>query len=150
LRYSGANAPCSYRGRRVHPLTGQDRVELDPLEMLARLCQHIPPPGFHTTRLYEAYSNRTRAVRDRLPAEGKDRQPEDPDAQARALSPSLREHRRHWARLIANVFEVDPLRCPCGATMRIVAVLLDPTVIRKILEHLARPEPRAHAPPSAG
>jgi len=32
-------------------LDRSDRVELDPLEMLARLCQHIPPPRFHTTRL---------------------------------------------------------------------------------------------------
>jgi len=52
--------------------------------------------------------------------------------------------------LIAKVFEVDPLLCPCGATMRIVAVILEPPAIRKILDHLARPEPRAHAPPSAG
>ena len=47
-------------------------------------------------------------------------------------------------------FEVDPLRCPCGATMRVVAVILEPPVIRKILDHLALPEARAHAPPSAG
>jgi hypothetical protein len=55
--------------------------------------------------------------------------------------------RRQWARLIAKVFEVDPLGCPCGATMRVVAFILDPAVIRKILQHRLRPEPRAHAPP---
>ncbi len=58
LRYTGAEA--TYQGRRVHPLTGQDSVTLDPLEMLARLCQHIPPAGMHLTRLYGAYANRTR------------------------------------------------------------------------------------------
>jgi hypothetical protein len=150
LRYTGSGADCSYRGRRVHPLTGQDHVELDSLEMLARLCQHIPPPGFHTTRLYGAYSNRTRAVRDRVPAEGKDREPDHPDPEASPLTPSQRERRKHWARLIAKVFEVNPLRCTCGATMRVVAVILEPPVIRKILDHLARPEARAHAPPAAG
>ena len=150
LRYSGANAPCSYRGRRVHPQTGQDRVELDPLEMLARLGQHIPPPGFHMTRLYGAYSNRTRAARARVPAEVEGREPDDRDADTPSLTPSQRERRRQWARLIAKVFEVDPLRCPCGATMRVVAVILEPPVIRKILDHLALPEARAHAPPSAG
>jgi hypothetical protein len=35
LRYDGAQV--TYRGRRMHPLTGQDGVTLDPLEMLARL-----------------------------------------------------------------------------------------------------------------
>jgi hypothetical protein len=45
------------------------------------------------------------------------------------------------------VFDVDPLRCPCGGTMRVIAFILDPKVIRKILQHRARPEARAHAPP---
>jgi hypothetical protein len=61
FRYDGAQA--TYRGRRVHPVSGEDTVTLDPLEMLARLCQHIPPPGFHLTRLYGAYANRTRGAR---------------------------------------------------------------------------------------
>jgi hypothetical protein len=46
------------------------------------------------------------------------------------LTPSQRERRRHWARLIAKVFEVDLLRCPCGGTMRVIAFLLNPAVIR--------------------
>ena len=37
LQYDGTRA--SYSGRRVHPLTGEDSVTLDPLEMLARLRQ---------------------------------------------------------------------------------------------------------------
>jgi hypothetical protein len=129
-------------------LTGQDHVELDALEMLARLCQHIPPPGFHTTRLYGAYSNRTRAARDRVLTAGHGSEPDNHDADASPLTPSRRERRRQWARLIAKVFEVDPLRCPCGAAMRIIAVILQPPVIRKILDHRHRPEPRAHAPPA--
>ena len=64
------------------------------------------------------------------------------------LTPSQRERRRQWARLIAKVFEVDPLRCVCGSTMRVVAFILDPAVIRKILQHRPRTEPRAHAPPT--
>jgi len=66
------------------------------------------------------------------------------------LTPSQRERRRQWARLIAKVFEVDPLRCPCGGTMRVIAFLLNPAVIRKILQNQPRIETRAHAPPPAG
>ena len=58
LEYDGTRATT--RGRRVHPVSGEDAVTLDPLEMLARLCQHIPPPGLHLTRLYGATANRTR------------------------------------------------------------------------------------------
>ncbi len=62
-------------------------------------------------------------------------------------TPAQRERRREWAKLIARVFEVDPLRCRCGGTMRVVAFILDPVVIRKILQHRPQPKPRAHAPP---
>ena len=46
-----------------------------------------------------------------------------------------------------KVFEVDPLRCTCGGTMRVIAFILDAPVIRKILQHRPRPNERAHAPP---
>ena len=58
LRYDPTQPTC--RGRRVHPVSGEDAVTLDPLEMLARLCQHIPLRGLHLTRLYGSYANRTR------------------------------------------------------------------------------------------
>ncbi len=144
LTYDGVRA--GYRGRRVHPVSGAQSLTLDPLEMLARLCQHIPPPGLHLTRLYGAYANRTRGARARRSA-GAGEGPAAHFSEADDLTPALRERRRQWARLIARVFEVDPLRCVCGGTMRVVGFILDPAVIRKILEHRPRPEARAHAPP---
>ena len=59
-----------------------------------------------------------------------------------------------WARLIHKVYEVNPLECPkCGAPMRVIALIDDETVIRRILEHLgiwAPREPRQNqrAPPA--
>ncbi len=144
LAYDGSKA--AYRGRRAHPVSGEQTVTLDPLEMLARLCQHIPPPGFHLTRLYGAYANRTRGARARRGGAAGERPPPG-DGAADIPTPSQRARRREWARLIAKVFEVDPLRCRCGGTMRVVAFILDPAVIRKILQHRPRTEPRAHAPP---
>ncbi len=144
LQYDGTRA--TYSGRRVHPLRGEASVTLDPLEMLARLCQHIPPPGMHLTRLYGAYANRTRGARARRMA-GAGKKPAAPRSEADTPAPTQRERRRQWARLIAKVFEVDPLRCGCVARMRVIAFILDPAVIRKILQPRPRSEPRAHAPP---
>ena len=74
--------------------------------------------------------------------------PASGDSELDALAPSQRARRRQWARLIAKVFEVDPLRCAaCGGTMRVIAFILDPVMFRKILQHRPRPKPRAHAPP---
>ena len=61
------------------------------------------------------------------------------------LAAFQRERRKAWARLIKKVFEADPLACPnCSAEMKVVAFILDPPVIRKILDHLRG---LAHAPP---
>jgi hypothetical protein len=44
-----------------------------------------------------------------------------------------------WARLIAKVYEVDPLLCSrCGAAMKVVAVIMDPVEVEKILSHLIK------------
>jgi hypothetical protein len=45
-------------------------------------------------------------------------------------------------------YEVVPLACPrCGATMRIVAFITEPKVIRTILLHLAAKGIDARSPP---
>jgi hypothetical protein len=63
--------------------------------------------------------------------------------------------RSRWARLLARIYEVFPLRCPdCGSEMRILAFLTDPGAVGAILRHLDLPDtaPRlapARAPPQA-
>ncbi|MCB9881757.1 MAG: hypothetical protein H6834_08210 [Planctomycetes bacterium] len=42
-------------------------------------------------------------------------------------------------KLMARVFELDVLRCPCGARRHVIAEITDPIVIRAILEHLNLP-----------
>ena len=56
-----------------------------------------------------------------------------------AYSVSEKESRSTWARLIAQVYEVDPLICPrCFTPMRILAVITEPEEVRKILLHLVK------------
>jgi hypothetical protein len=58
-------------------------------------------------------------------------EPADPPA-----SPPL-PRRWTWAELLQRVFAVDVLACPhCGGRMRVVAVIDDPPVVRRILTHL--------------
>ncbi len=52
-----------------------------------------------------------------------------------------------WARLLQRVFDIDIEQCPhCGGTLKIIAAILDPSVIAKILAHLGLP---TRAPPRA-
>lgn len=63
----------------------------------------------------------------------------------------LRAVRRRWAQLIRRINEVDPLICPrCGATMRIIAFITEPTVIKKILRHLTATGVDTRSPPQGG
>ena len=42
-----------------------------------------------------------------------------------------------WRQLIQKVWEVDPLTCPrCGGMMKVIALIEEPAVVRRILEHL--------------
>ena len=127
------------RYRAKNPSTRLDGQTFEIMDFLARLLQHVPEPRLHQLRYYGYYSNVARARR----AE------EQPSAQL-ACEPGLpepgaaerRRLRRSWAQLIRRIYEIDPLTCTeCGGEMRIIAFLLDPTVVRKILGHLAsRPD----------
>ena len=56
-----------------------------------------------------------------------------------AYSVSDKESRCIWAKLIAQVFEVDPLECPlCHSLMKVIAVITEPEEVRKILRHLVK------------
>jgi hypothetical protein len=47
--------------------------------------------------------------------------------------------KRAWARLLAKVYEVDPMVCPkCGRDMKVIAVIEDPDELSRILRHLVK------------
>ncbi len=54
--------------------------------------------------------------------------------------PRVHKHRSCWALLLARIYEYLPLVCPqCGAPMRLIAFILDPPVIERILTHIGEP-----------
>jgi len=111
---------------------------MDPLEWLVRLSDHIPDPGQHRTLFYGEYSSRVRGS-------GASAEPEvqaGEEHQPRKLSlPS-------WGRLIAKVYQVDPLLCTrCDKRMSLIAFVTDQLAIGKILDHLGLSTPEAEKPP---
>ncbi len=47
--------------------------------------------------------------------------------------------RKAWAQLLAKVHELDVMACPrCGSRMAVLAVIVDPAQIRKIIACLER------------
>ena len=64
-----------------------------------------------------------------------------------AASPGVRA----WARLIARIYEVDPLRCRrCGGSMQLIAFITERAVIVRILDHLGEPSRAPRMAPIRG
>jgi hypothetical protein len=134
-----------YRSDAVHPRHRANFRVFAPLDFLAEVSAHLPDAHEKTTLFYGWYSNRTRGYRKRHGLLG-EAEVEAPTGEARAPL----EIRRSWARLLRQVYEVDPLLCArYGGTMKILAVIERPAVARQILAHLGLPTGPAslRAPP---
>jgi len=122
-------------------------------DFIAELLQHLPDPRLRWIRRYGLYSSRSRGTWPRkahlmrLAPEGwrQYHAVQDVlrigsvDEKYAETSVSSRESRSAWARLIAKVYEADPLICRhCGSPMRIMAVITEPQQVRKILLHLIK------------
>ena len=133
-----------YRSK-MHATLKRNFQVMSGTQWLQLLIQHIPDKHEHLVRYYGAYSSRYRGAHK---GETKTT-PAVVIEEERAISQAARAA---WAKLIYRVYEVDPLICPrCGSEMRVIAVINDGTIIRKILEHLKLwdPRPVGRGPPTA-
>jgi len=124
----------------------------DSSDFIALLTQHIAPKGVQYLRRYGLYSSRSRGkwadkphVAALAPEGWKQKHPDSQDSyepqnnHCPDLSVCSAERRAAWARLIAKVYEVDPMVCArCGSSMRVLAIITDPEEVKKILRHLAK------------
>jgi hypothetical protein len=137
LVYLDGHKAVLYRSR-MNPSLGRNFEAMDPLEWLARLADHIPDPGRHRTHFYAHYANRVRGER---PGE------EQPRPADETKPPTRRRSSPSWARLLAKVFQVDPLVCRrCGGRLKILAYITDSLAIRQILQHLDLSPPEKPPP----
>jgi hypothetical protein len=156
---------------------GRTELILTPLELLDRLAHLVTPPRIHKHRycgVLAPNAKLRRAVTASAGPAGATLQileearqkmglPEAEGTNSRPLSADDAEPRsaagrlaaRCWALLLARIYECLPLLCPrCGQPMRIVAFILDPPVIERILTHVGEPVTPpavlpARAPPQA-
>ena len=116
---------------------------------LLELTQHIPPRGSQYIRRYGLYASRTKGRWPEIPQVMR-LAPAGWKAERLQASKSVesyyeesavsdQESRRTWARLIAQLYEVDPLECPrCRSPMKVIAVITEPQEVCKILRHLVK------------
>ncbi|MCK4798613.1 MAG: transposase [Spirochaetes bacterium] len=126
-------------------------------DFVSALAQHIPPARVHLVRYYGLYSSRGRGIwKDmpyvvRLAPEGWSKKQEEQatiieyDTEVQSQGVKGNAKRSAWARLIKKVYGIDPLICEkCGSEMSIVAFIMDPEQIDRIIKHLKK---QGRAPP---
>ena len=150
-------------------LDGRTELILTPLELLDRLAHLVTPPRIHKHRycgVLAPNAKLRRAViesagpagatlqlledaREKMGLAGEEATDDKPQSAARQAAA------RCWALLLVRIYECLPLLCPrCGEPMRIIAFVLDPPVIERILDHIGEPSkpPQilpARSPPQA-
>ena len=124
----GGAAEVVYRAK-----DGSRSERIDAMDFVARVLMHAAEPRLHTVRYYGAYSSvvRARMKRDGIAAGGQSVAVESTPAERRKL-------RRSWAKMIAKIYEVDPLTCACGSQMKIISFITEYRVVMKILNHLRK------------
>ena len=153
MSYEPVSGTVIYRSR-MHKTFKRNFQIIPGADWLAQLCAHIPDRFEHLVRYAGWYSNRSRGKRRRIEAQPAEVTTREIDVREAARVRST------WARLIHKVYEVDPLECPkCKGPMRVIALIDNKAVIRKILSHLGLwaprtaagrgPGPPAPAPPEA-
>ncbi len=132
-----------------NPWFKQNTTLWNAADFIAALTQFIPPWGVRSIHYYGLYSSRCKARWQHIPHVARVTPVGWRDSHAQQLSTDAappktrtvpqRACRWAWARLIAKVYEVDPLICPhCGSEMKLIAVITDPAEVRKILRHLIK------------
>jgi len=128
---------------------GTTHIVMSPLELMQRLAALVPRPRLHLIRFHGVLAPHANLRAEIVPSEPLNaHQACDHHAQS---PPASAPARMSWACLLKRVFDIDVEHCAnCGGHLKIIAAIVDPVVITKILTHLhlpARAPPRSPARP---
>lgn len=118
---------------------GTTHVLFQPLDFIARLAALVPRPRMNLTRFHGVFApnSKHRALVTRA-KRGKGQRKDKSTGQGEpATTPAERHAAMTWAQRLKRVFNIDIDTCEaCGGTVKVIACIEDPQVIKKILDHL--------------
>jgi len=108
---------------------GTSHFLFDPLEFVEKVMAIIPPARANLLRYHLLYAPHSK-YRAKIVPQKKEKSPNE-----------VPEHRRKtWAQLLSHSFAVDVLKCDqCAGKMEPIAIIVDPAIIKRILNHLGLP-----------
>jgi hypothetical protein len=154
--YLCPKAPAGERAGVNGASKANQELVLSPLELIARIAALVPPPRQHRHRYYGVLAPNAAQRSQVVPAQEAVEPSNLATVDDVTSVPTVNHPARYaWAKLIARVYEIDPLKClACGGQMTIIAFVMQASEIKKILEHVGLPTqaPKAAAargPPQA-
>ena len=128
---------------------GTASVDLPPLALLARLAALVPPPRRHLTRYCGVLASHASLRSQVVP------KPTGEAAGGTAEKPSGKSHYIPWAELLRRTFAIDITCGKCGKPLRLIALIKNQDIAKKILVamHLPAEAPELHParpPPGSG
>jgi hypothetical protein len=155
--YRCPKAPAGEKGGTSPGSKREHEIVLTPLEFIARIAALIPPPRQHRHRYYGVLAPNAPQRGQVTPQVTSVVTSTEGDSFSALTSTALtigtkstcvRHLSRYgWAKLIARVYETDPLQCGrCGGHMEIIAFVVQASEVRQILAHVGLPveAPKAH------
>ena len=129
LRYQAMTGTIVYQSK-MHPVLRRNVEVFSACDWRAALTPHIPNAGEHLVRYYGWYSNVPRGKRRKAQGEAGEGQGEGSSITEKFDELIPAGAKRAGARLIKQVYEVDPLVCfHCAGPMRIIRFIEQPAVI---------------------
>jgi len=115
---------------------GTTHVIFEPLDFISRLAALVPKPRVNLTRYHGVFApnshHRAWVTPVRRGRGDKTKVPGQEDA-----TPVASHAAMSWAQRLKRVFDIDIETCRvCGGSMKVIACIEDPLVIKKILTHL--------------
>ena len=131
---------------------GTTHLLFDPVELLERLAALTPRPRIHLILSHGVLAPRA-AWRSLVVPFGAMSSPAATgvnDAEEHCDAVGCRHASNYlWAELMRRSLGLDVLRCPrCGGRLKLIALIEDPTVIRRVLQHLGLPTDVPEARPA--
>jgi hypothetical protein len=139
--FSGQSLTLDHTGKILfqlrHPWRdGTTHLRFDPLTFISRLAALVPPPKFHQLT-YHGVLAPGDLWRDEIVPVIRATPPPASCASKPSSKPKRPHHRYLMAQLMRRVFGLEVLRCPvCRRQRTLMSVIMDRTVIVRILSHL--------------
>jgi len=111
---------------------GETTMSLGPLDFIGKLADLIPKPGRHRIHYQGAFAPNAPLRRKIIANAGQRPQSMVPPSVQQTANKTTKVSFT-WAKLIARIYEVNPLICLCGKEIKIRSIITNPLDIHRIL-----------------